>query len=145
MRWLRQSTAADIVVASMAATTDWSAKSDLAYNASGVVARAWKNGTGSTLALANSAGTGYWRADGTAPSAYLLSLSTGDTDTVGRLRIQVTATGFYSPPVDYTVISQAVYDALFGSVALATLGDATILAALAGMASSGGGFIGGGS
>lgn len=108
MRYLRQSTTADIVIGPVVSTTDYSRKTDLA--AAGIDCDAYKSGVNGAVTLANSAGDGYWRHS--ANGYYLLTLSTGNTDTCGRLRITLDATGYTAPPLDFTVLSAKVYDSI---------------------------------
>jgi hypothetical protein len=117
--YLRQSTSADIVLGPVWDTATGALKSDLAYNAAGINCDVYKNGTKADVTLANGAGDGYFRA-GSGEAQYILTLSTGNTDTIGRARITLSATGFYAAPIQYVVLSQAVYDSLFGATALST-------------------------
>ena len=120
MKFIRQSTSTDIVIGPIWSTSDGSLKSDLAYNASGINCDGYKNGSKSDISLANSAGDGYFRA-GSGEAQYILTLSTGLTDTIGNLRITLSATGYYMAPEEYVVLDEAVYDVLFGTVAPSTL------------------------
>lgn len=128
MRFLKQSTQVHIVIGPVWDTSTGALKSDLAYNASGINCDIYKNGTKADVTLANSAGDGYFRA-GSGEAQYILTLSTGHTDTIGRLRVTLSATGYYAKPEGFTVLHANVYDALFGSTALATVGAAMALAA----------------
>ena len=120
MRFLRGSTQQDIVIGPVWNTTDGTFKADLAYNAAGIDCNLNKGGSAKTdVSLANSAGNEYFRAD--VNGYYLLTLSTTDSNTAGRLRVTLQATGYVMAPTDYTVLSGAVYDVLFGSTALSTL------------------------
>jgi len=117
--FLKQSTQTDIVIGPVWATADGALKSDLAYNASGINCDIYKGGTKSDITLTNSSGNGYFRA-GSGEAQYILTLSTTDTNTVGRVRITLSATGYYCKPVDYFVLPANVYDSLVGSDYLKT-------------------------
>lgn len=54
---------------------------------------------------------------------YLVTVDTTDTNTIGRLRLSVLGSGALPVWEDYVILDEAVYDALFGTVALALLGD----------------------
>jgi len=114
MRFLKQSTSVDVVIGPVWSTTDGSLKGDLAYNASGINCDLYKVGTKADVTLANSAGDGYFRA-GSGEAQYILTLSTGHTDTLGMLRLTLSATGYYMKPEDFMVVPANVWDALFGS------------------------------
>lgn len=128
MRYLRQSTSVDVVIGPVWSTTDGALKSDLAYNASGINCDIYKNGTKADISLQGTAGNGYLR-PGSGEAQYILTLSTTDTNTIGSARITLSATGFYMRPEEFVVLHANVYDVLFGSVALATVGSAMTLAA----------------
>ncbi len=117
--FLKQSTQTDIVIGPVWATADGALKSDLAYNASGINCDIYKGGTKSDITLTNSSGNGYFRA-GSGEAQYILTLSTTDTNTVGLVRITLSATGYYCKPVDYFVLPANVYDSLVGSDYLKT-------------------------
>ena len=121
MRYLRQSTSVDVVIGPVWSTTDGALKSDLAYNASGINCDIYKNGTKADISLQGTAGNGYLR-PGSGEAQYILTLSTTDTNTIGSARITLSATGFYMRPEEFVVLHANVYDALFGSTALATVG-----------------------
>lgn len=112
--WLKQSTSVSVVIGPIWATADGALKADLAYNASGINCDIYKNGTKADVTLANSAGDGYFRA-ASGEAMYLLTLSTGHTDTLGRLTITLSATGYYCKPVDYMIVPANVWDSLFGA------------------------------
>jgi hypothetical protein len=116
MRFLRQSTQTDVVIGPVWATADGALKADLAYNASGINCDVYKVATKADVTLANSSGDGYFRA-GSAEAQYILTLSTGHTDTIGRLRLTLSATGYYMKPEDFMVLDEAVYDWLVGTAA----------------------------
>jgi hypothetical protein len=50
-------------------------------------------------------------------------VDTTDTNTIGRLRLSILGSGALPVWEDYVVLDEAVFDALFGTVALALLGD----------------------
>lgn len=114
MRFLKQSTSVDVVIGPVWSTTDGSLKGDLAYNASGINCDLYKVGTKADVTLANSAGDGYFRA-GSGEAQYILTLSTGHTDTLGMLRLTLSATGYYMKPEDFMVVPANVWDSLFGA------------------------------
>lgn len=53
---------------------------------------------------------------------YAIALSGVDVDTLGRLRAEVSLSGSLPVWDDFVILSQSVYDSLFGSTALATVG-----------------------
>lgn len=114
MQYLRQSTSATVVIGPVWATADGVLKADLAYDAAGINCDIYKNGTKADITLANSAGDGYFRA-ASGEALYLLTLSTGHTDTLGRLEISLSATGYYMKPRSYMVVPANVWDSLFGA------------------------------
>lgn len=114
MRLLRQSTQIDVVIGPVWATADGALKADLAYNASGINCDIYKGATKSDVTLTNSAGDGYFRA-GSGEAQYILTLSTTHTNTLGMLRLTLSATGFYAKPEDFMVVPANVWDSLFGS------------------------------
>ena len=114
--FLKQSTAATILAGpfvaqgdGVTAKTSLTAPSGAASAASTGVALV-KNGVASSYTLSGWAHErlGY----------YTVNLGTGDTDTVGRLRLQFIDPANYCPvEVSYVVLSAAVYDWLFGTTA----------------------------
>jgi hypothetical protein len=114
MQFLRQSTQTDIVIGPVWSTSDGALKSDLAYDAAGINCDLYKGATKADVTLANSAGDGYFR-PGSGEAQYLLTLSTTHTNTVGRLRLTLSATGYYMKPEDYFVFPANLYDAFVGS------------------------------
>ncbi|MBN1632284.1 MAG: hypothetical protein JW990_21210 [Thermoleophilia bacterium] len=120
MRFVRQSTQRDVVIGPVWATADGALKSDLAYNAPGINCDVYKVGTKADVTLANSSGDGYFRA-GSGEAQYILTLSTGHTDTIGMLRLTLSATAYYMKPEDFMVLDESVYDVLFGTTAPSTL------------------------
>lgn len=119
MQLLRQSTQADVVIGPVWATADGALKSDLAHNAAGINCDLYAGATKSDVTLANAAGAGYFR-PGSGEAQYLLTLSATHTATVGRLRLTLSATGFYMRPEEYFVLPANVYDALVGTDYLQT-------------------------
>ena len=119
MRYLRQSTQQTRVLGPVVSTTDYSRKADLGYNASGMDFNVYKNGTKVDVSPASGAGDECWAAS--VNGYYDFTFSASDTDTVGSLMVTVDATGYTCPPHTFSVLSGAVYDALFGSTALSTL------------------------
>jgi hypothetical protein len=112
LKFLRQSTAATIVVGpfvdkstalSLTTLTDQSAKGWIVKNGA----------TGSAPTLTS------WSHD--AQGEYLVGITTQHTDTVGRFRISFyDATTYLMCWEDFSVLSQVVYDSIFGGVALST-------------------------
>jgi hypothetical protein len=112
LKFLRQSTAATIVVGpfvdkstalSLTTLTDQSAKGWIVKNGA----------TGSAPTLTS------WSHD--AQGEYLVGLTTVHTDTVGRFRISFYDSATYLAVwEDFSVLSQVVYDSIFGGVALST-------------------------
>lgn len=111
MRYIRHSTQTDVLIGPVISDTDFkTVKTDLAYNAAGIDVDVFKNATKVDVTLANSAGDGYWRYSD--HGFYVVTLSTTDTNTVGRLKFAFAATGYLLAWSDYTVLSAVVYDAL---------------------------------
>jgi hypothetical protein len=117
--WLKQSTSVTVVIGPIWSTSDGALKADLAYNASGINCDVYKNGTKADVTLANSAGDGYFRA-ASGEALYLLTLSTGHTNTLGRFTISLSATGYYMKPQHYMVVPANVWDSMFGADYLKT-------------------------
>lgn len=106
MRYLRQSTAATVAMGAFASPTTALAVTGLTSQSGRLV----KNGTGSALTPAS------WAHDG--GGHYLVGLASGDTDTLGRLRVTFDSGASYLPVwEDFTVLSSAVYDWFFGTTA----------------------------
>jgi hypothetical protein len=124
LKYLRASTVTTIVIGPFLDATDGKTpKTALSAPAGRVV----KNGAGSALTVTN------WAHD--ANGHYTIDLATGDTNTVGRLRLDFSdPTTFLPVWEDFSVLSAAVYDVLFGTVAPSTYaggdtaGVATLLA-----------------
>lgn len=113
MKYLRQSTATTIIIGPFVNFLDGvTPKTTLTdQSANG---RLVKNGTGGTITVSS------WAHD--AAGSYVIGLTTGHTDTLGRLRVEFNdATTFLPVWEDFSVLSQAVYDTLFGTVALNTV------------------------
>jgi hypothetical protein len=79
----------------------------------------WKSGA-TTLASKNSGGATY-----ISNGVYYAVLDATDTDTIGPLRIFVHVAGALAVMVACEVLDEAVYDAMFGTVALATATNIT--------------------
>jgi hypothetical protein len=111
MRFLRQSTAVAPIVGPFLGTDGLTPNTGLADQSAN--ARLVKSGTGAAFAAAS------WAHD--ALGHYLVGLSTAHTDTLGRLRLAFSLPATYAPVwEDFTVLSAAVYDSLFGATALST-------------------------
>lgn len=114
--FLRQSTASTVSAGpfvapgdGVTAKTALSAPSGAASDASTGVALV-KNGTAASYTLSG------WAHDRL--GYYSVNLATGDTDTLGRLRLEFIDPANYAPVhMDFVVLSAAVYDWLFGATA----------------------------
>lgn len=117
MRFLRQSTVATIKLGPFVGTDGITP-----YTAGGFVAKVGANG--GALAARHDATSIAHDADG----FYGCELDATDVATVGRLRVEVPGSAGNYLPVweDFTVLSQAVYDSLFGSAALSTGAGGTV-------------------
>jgi hypothetical protein len=122
MRYLRQSTAATVIVGPIVDRTTALPLTGLSdQSANG---RLVTNGTGATFTASS------WAHDG--GGHYLVGLSTSHTGTVGRLRLSFALDATYLPAwEDFTVLSAAVYDVLFGTVAPSTHTAASVQALVA--------------
>lgn len=119
MQYLRQSTAATVPVGPFLDPATGAAVTTLAAQAG----RTIKGGTGAIFAPAS------WAHDG--GGHYLVGLSIGHTDTIGRLRLTFDAVASYLPTWEqYTVLAPAVYDVLFGTVAPAVAIAAAVMSRL---------------
>jgi hypothetical protein len=117
MRFLKQSTQVDIVVGPFLSKDD-GVTSDAGVS-SGTTAKKVKGTTMTALTLSNWAhiGSGY----------YLVTLASGDTDTIGHLRLYFVNEATYLPVFeDFHVIKADAYDALFGSTGLNNIADAVL-------------------
>jgi hypothetical protein len=112
MRFLRQSTATAVVVGPFLDKSDaLTPKTALADQSA--VGRLVKVGTGAAFVAAS------WAHDGL--GGYAVGLTTAHTDTVGRLRLAFSDPATYCPVwEDFSVLSAAIYDWLFGSSAPVT-------------------------
>ena len=113
MKYLRQSTAATIVVGPFLAKADGFTPVTSLTAASTLNGRAISNGVGAAYAPASFThdANGY----------YLASLAVGDVAGVNRLRLEFADATTYCPVwEDFTVYSPAVYDAQFGTAAVAS-------------------------
>jgi hypothetical protein len=110
LKYLRASTVTTVVIGPFISKGDgFTPLAGLSAPAGRVV----KNGTGSALTVTS------WAHD--ANGHYTIDLATGDTDTVGRLRLDFSdPTTFLPVWEDFSVLSAAVYDVLFGTVAPST-------------------------
>lgn len=111
MQFLRQSTAVTIMVGPFADKTTALALTALTdQSANG---RIVKGSTGAAITASS------WAHD--AAGIYAVGLTTSHTDTVGRLRISFYDAATYLPTtVEFSVLSAAVYDWLFGATAPST-------------------------
>jgi hypothetical protein len=110
MQFLRQSTAATVIIGAFVSDTDFkSAASLLTITQSDV--QLMKNGSAANQK--NTSGTATHRANGD----YAISLDTTDTNTTGHLRVSISKTGALIAWADFTIVTAAVYDLLFGSSA----------------------------
>src|SRR5690606_5151262 len=111
---LRQSTAVTVEVGPFLDSTDGStAETGLTITQPDI--RLSKNG--GSFAQKSAAGTATHMENG----YYSVSLSTTDTNTVGRLRLHVNKSGALPVWMDFQVVEEAVYDALFASGAVGPL------------------------
>lgn len=107
MRYLRQSTAATVLVGPFLDKADGVTEKTALTSQTGRITKA---GTAAAFTPAS------WAHD--ANGNYLVGLSTGHTDTVGRLRVGFQDAATYLPVwEDFHVLSAAVYDWLFGATA----------------------------
>lgn len=105
MKLLRQSTATTIVVGPIADSTDASAETGQTIAQANVLL--WKEG-GTTLAQKNDATTCTHRSNG----LYTCPINTTDTNTLGKLIVNVAMSGTLVYRDDYTVVPASVYDAM---------------------------------
>jgi hypothetical protein len=120
--FLRQSTASqEIILGSFVDDTDGkTAETALTINNTDI--KIWKHG-GTSEASKNSGGATH-----IASGRYYAVLDATDTDTIGNLRVSVHVSGALPVWLDCVVLDEAVFDALFGTTALATTGAAMTLA-----------------
>ena len=114
MKYLRQSTAATIVVGPFLAAADGKVAVTTLTTASTLNGRAITNGVGAAYAPASFVhdANGY----------YLAALAVGDVPGVNRLRLNFADATTYCPVwEDFTVYAPAVYDAQFGTAAIASI------------------------
>lgn len=124
MRYLRQSTAATVTVGPFLSTADAVTPVTSLTAASTLGGRAVSNGTGATFAPATFAHD--------AGGDYLVALAAGDVPSAGRLRVSFRDPATFLPVwEDFTVLSAAVYDVLFGTVAPSTHNAAAVQALVA--------------
>jgi hypothetical protein len=109
VRYLRQSTQGTIVLGPLTSNADYVTPTTVTSGAAGIDVDVYKVGAKSDVTLAGSAGDGYWIH--VANGYHALTLSTGHTDTVGRLKATFNATGVLPFFADYTVLPAVIYDA----------------------------------
>lgn len=120
--FLRQSTASqEIILGSFVDDTDGKT-AETALSIANTDIKIWKHG-GTTEASKNSGGATH-----IASGRYYAVLDATDTDTIGNLRVSVHVAGALPVWLDCVVLDEAVFDALFGTTALATTGAAMTLA-----------------
>jgi hypothetical protein len=122
LKYLRQATAQTVVVGPFVAVADGATPVTTLTTGSTLNGRAVSNGTGAAYAPATFAhdANGY----------YLAPLAVGDVPAVGRFRLEFSGPLTYFPVwEDFAVLAAAVYDALFGTAALSTLGLDGLLSA----------------
>jgi hypothetical protein len=125
--FLRQSTASqEILLGRFVDSTDGNTEMT-ALSIANTDIKIFKSGA-TTLASKNSGGATH-----IANGMYYAVLDATDTDTIGNLEVHVHVSGALSVMRVYTVLDEAVYDALFGTTALAT---ATNITAASGVAVS---------
>jgi len=116
VRYLREDTAVTVVVGPFVDKSDAVTPiTSLTYQST-LNGRAVSNGTGAAYTPANA---GAWVHDGN--GYYLAALAVADVPTVGRFRLEFSDPNTFLPVwEDFTVLSAAVYDTLFGAAALST-------------------------
>lgn len=124
MRYLRQSTAATVMIGPFLDASDGVA-AEVALTLSQADIRLSKNGgafaQSNNVAGATHGENGY----------YTVPLDTTDTNAIGRLRIAVSEAGAVPVWEDFTVLHANVYDVIFGTVALSTHTAAAVQALVA--------------
>jgi hypothetical protein len=105
MRFLRQSTATVVVVGVFPSPITGAAVTNLTSQSG----RLTKAGVGTAFTPTS------WAHD--FGGHYLIGLASGDVDTIGRLRIAFDSASYLPVWEDFTVLSAAVYDWLFGTTA----------------------------
>lgn len=113
MKYLRQSTAAAVIVGPFLAKADGVTPVTSLTTGSTLNGRIVSNGTGAAYSPATMTHD--------ANGFYLAALATGDIPSIGRFRLEFSDPATYLPIwEDFSVLSGAVYDSLFGSAALST-------------------------
>lgn len=116
MIYLRQSTASqEIPLGRFVDSTDGNTE-ETALSIANTDIKIWKTGA-TTLASKNSGGATH-----IANGEYYCVLDATDTDTIGPMKVTVHVSGALYVQVFCTVLDEAVYDVLFGTTALSTLG-----------------------
>lgn len=125
MIYLRQSTASQEVLLGpfVDATDGVTAETGLTIANTDI--KIWKTGA-TTLANKNSGGATHISAGN-----YYAVFDATDSDTIGPLRVVVQVSGALAFFMDLVVLDEAVYDALFGTTALATATNITAAAGIA--------------
>jgi hypothetical protein len=119
MQYLRQSTASqEVLIGPFLDDTDGKT-AETALTIANTDIKVWKTG-GTTEASKNSGGGTH-----IAAGRYYAVLDATDTDTIGPLEINVAVSGALPVKLRCCVLDEAVYDALFGTVALATATNIT--------------------
>jgi hypothetical protein len=119
MQFLRQSTASqEVLIGPFLDDTDGKT-AETALTIANTDIKIWKTG-GTTEASKNSGGGTH-----IAAGRYYAVLDATDTDTIGPLEINVHVTGALPVKKQCCVLDEAVFDALFGTVALATATNIT--------------------
>ena len=117
--YLRQSTASqEVLIGRFVDSTDGNTE-ETALTIANTDIKIWKTGA-TTLANKNSGGATH-----ISNGDYYATLDATDTDTIGPLKISVHVAGALSVQVWCCVLDEAVYDALFGTTALATATNIT--------------------
>jgi hypothetical protein len=119
MQYLRQSTASqEVLIGPFLDDTDGKT-AETGLTIANTDIKIWKTG-GTTEASKNSGGGTH-----IAAGRYYAVLDATDTDTIGPLEINVAVSGALPVKLRCCVLDEAVYDALFGTVALATATNIT--------------------
>lgn len=122
--YLRQSTASqEIPLGYFVDSTDGNTE-ETALTIANTDIKIWKTGA-TTLANKNSGGATH-----ISNGVYYAVLDATDTDTIGPLVVFVHVSGALTVRVECCVLDEAVYDVMFGTVALATLSNITSAAGI---------------
>lgn len=106
--WLKQSTAADVILGPFVDSTD-GVTAETALTISQADIRLSKNGA--AFAQTNNATGATHRENGN----YLIPLDTTDTNTLGRLRVAVNETGALPVWLDFHIVPANIWDSYFGA------------------------------